>query len=166
MEGYYDSISEGYEELYREEQEKKMKIILSEVKVSPDETLLDVGCGTGITIVPWKCIRTGLDPARKLLEKAHDKENVKYVLGRAQDIPFDDDSFDIVTSITAIQNFEVLKKGLSEIKRVGKKRFVLSFLKRSEKKEMIEKFINDMFRVIKIIEEDKDLIFICEKQNI
>lgn len=158
---YYDEISEGYEELHRDEQEKKMKIILSEVKVAPSDSLLDVGCGTGLTTVPWKCKRTGIDPAGKLLEKAHDKENINYVLAAAEMIPFPNKSFDIVTSVTAIQNFSNIKKGLSEIKRVGKDRFVLTYLKKSAKSKMIERLISEIFNVKKRIEEEKDIIFIC-----
>ncbi len=163
MDTYYDDISEGYEELHREEQEKKMKIMLSEVSVSPNDELLDVGCGTGITTVPWNCKRTGADPARKLLEKANDKKNVKYVLAQAENLPFRNDSFDIVTSVTAIQNFDDIKKGLLEIRRVGKKRFALTYLKKSPKAEAIEKLIITIFKVRKRIEEEKDIIFICEK---
>jgi ubiquinone/menaquinone biosynthesis C-methylase UbiE len=158
---YYDEISEGYEELHRDEQEKKMKIILSEVKVDPADSLLDVGCGTGITTIPWTCKRTGIDPAKKLLLKAHDKEHINYVLAAAEKIPFPNKSFDIVTSVTAIQNFSDIKKGLSEIKRVGKERFVLTYLRKSSKAKSIESLITQMFNVKKRIEEEKDIIFIC-----
>ena len=48
-----------------------------------------------------------------------------------------------------------------EIKRVGKDRFVLSFLKRSDKKEIIDKLIRRIFKVREVIEEDKDLIYFC-----
>lgn len=160
---YYDQISEGYEELHRDEQEKKMKIITSQVVVKKNYKLLDVGCGTGITTVPWNCDRTGIDPAKKLLEKAHDKNKVKYVLAKAESIPFDDNSFHVVTSVTAIQNFSDIKKGLEEIKRVGKKTFVLTFLKKSPKKEKINEYIKNLFSIKKIIEHDKDLIYICRK---
>ena len=46
---YYDEISEGYEELHKEEQEKKIELIKQHLKVNPEEKLLDVGCGTGLT---------------------------------------------------------------------------------------------------------------------
>ena len=160
---YYDQISEGYEELHREEQEKKMNIILSLVKVKPKDSLLDVGCGTGITAIPWKCKRTGIDPAKKLLAKAHEKEQINYVLAAAEKIPFPDHSFDIVTSVTAIQNFSDIKKGLSEIKRIGKEKFVLTYLKKSSKAKIIETLINKIFKVTLRIEEEKDIIFIIDK---
>ncbi|MBR9676075.1 class I SAM-dependent methyltransferase [Candidatus Woesearchaeota archaeon] len=167
MDDYYNSISEGYEELYLEEQRKKLDIILSELpkyfSIKPEHTLLDVGCGTGITTQPWKCKRTGLDPAKKLLEKAHNKEEIKYVLGKAESIPFENDSFDIVVSITAIQNFADTRKGLLEIKRVGKDFFILSFLKKSSKANKIEETINEYFKVLGRVEEEKDILFFCNK---
>jgi hypothetical protein len=44
---------------------------------------------------------------------------------------------------------------------VGKDRFVLSFLKKSPKKQIIDKIIRKLFKVKEVIEEDKDLIYFC-----
>ncbi len=157
--GYYDDISEGYEELHEEEQLNKVRIIKKHLKPRPEDRLLDVGCGTGLTTEPWKCQRYGIDPAPKLLAKARQKDRIEYKLAPAENIPYPDDYFDIVVSITAIQNFRDIGQGLKEIRRVGKHCFVLSFLKRSAKKDMIEKMVRDGFAVQKTVEEDKDLIF-------
>jgi len=160
MNTYYDHISEGYEELHKKEQLKKVKLISKFLKPKPEEKLLDVGCGTGLTTEPWKCKRYGIDPAKKLLAKARKKQEIEYKLAPAEKIPYSDNFFDIVISITAIQNFKNIEKGLKEIKRVGKDRFVLTFLKKSSKKEFIENKIKELFKVKKIIEEEKDIIFI------
>jgi ubiquinone/menaquinone biosynthesis C-methylase UbiE len=157
---YYDEISEGYEELHKEEQLKKVKLISEHLKPKPDDKLLDVGCGTGLTTEPWKCKRYGIDPAPKLLERARKKDEIEYKLAPAENIPYEDNFFDIVISITAIQNFEDIEKGLKEIKRVGKNRFVLSFLKKSPKRDFIEKKIKELFKIKKIIIEEKDIIYI------
>ncbi len=157
---YYDEISEGYEELHKEEQLKKIELIKKYLKPNPEDKLLDVGCGTGLTTEPWKCKRYGIDPAKKLLAKAKNKENIKYKLAPAENIPYPDNFFDIVISITAIQNFQDIEKGLKEIKRVGKDKFILSFLKKSSKAEKIKKLIKKVFDVKEIIEEEKDLIFL------
>jgi ubiquinone/menaquinone biosynthesis C-methylase UbiE len=162
MNNYYDQISEGYEELHKEEQLKKVNLILQNIEIKKQDKLLDVGCGTGLYHYLFDCEVFGIDPAKKLLEKH--MGNSKLELARAEEIPFEDESFDIVTSITAIQNFSDIKKGLEEIKRVGKQKFVLTALKKSLKIQEIEKVINELFKVEKRIEEDKDIIFIARKE--
>jgi len=154
---YYDEIAEGYEELHKEEQMEKVALISKYLKPKPDELLLDVGCGTGLTTKPWKCKKIGLDPAIKLLKKAGPGI---WVNAEAEHIPFKDKTFDIVISITAIQNFHDIEKGLSEIKRVGKGRYTISFLKAVNMRVQIEHYINKIFEVKQVIEEKKDLIFV------
>jgi ubiquinone/menaquinone biosynthesis C-methylase UbiE len=158
---YYDEISEGYEELHSEEQLKKVALIKGKLELKKSDKLLDVGCGTGLTTEPWSCERYGVDPAKQLLAKARNKDEIEYKLAPAEDIPYDDNTFDVVISITAIQNFADVRKGLSEIKRVGKDRFVLSFLKKSAKKREIDKLIREMFDVSEVVEEEKDMIYFC-----
>ncbi len=157
---YYDDIAEGYEELHAEEQQKKISLIKTFLKPKKSNKLLDVGCGTGVTTEPWNCIRCGIDPAKKLISKARNKVNIEYKLAQAEKIPYDDNEFDYVISITAIQNFEDIEQGLKEIKRVGKTKFVLTALKKSSKMSKIRILINKLFDVKQEIEEDKDFIFI------
>ena len=156
---YYDEISKGYEELHKEEQLEKIKIIKKHLKIKSTDKLLDVGCGTGLTTIPWKCKTYGIDPSKKLLERAKNKHKIIYKLASAENIPFKDNFFDIVISITAIQNFNNIEKSLKEIKRVGKNTFVLSFLKKSPKKNKIDKLIKKYFKIREIINEKKDLIY-------
>jgi ubiquinone/menaquinone biosynthesis C-methylase UbiE len=159
MTNYYDEIAQGYEELHKEEQLKKIEIIKQILKIKKTDKLLDVGCGTGLTTEPWGCKRYGIDPSKKILERARQKDVIEYKLAPAENIPYPDKFFDAVVSITAIQNFDDIEKGLSEIKRVGKDRFALSFLKRSDKRKFIEEKIKSLFDVKKIVEEDKDIIY-------
>jgi ubiquinone/menaquinone biosynthesis C-methylase UbiE len=154
---YYNKIANGYEELYGEEQQKKMNLILEHVTAKKSDLLLDVGCGTGLTTKVWNCRTIGLDPALQLLKRACGSQ---YINAEAEHIPFKDRSFDIVISITALQNFHDIKKGLEQIKRVGKERFILSFLKKSENAEMIQNLIEQQFPVHRILVEERDIIYI------
>ena len=156
---YYDEISRGYEELHREEQEKKLELVKSLISVKPEDKLLDVGCGTGIT-TQFDCDNFGLDPAIKLLMKHKDG---KYVCGEAEHIPFRDDCFDYVVSITAVQNFHDIEVGIREIKRVAKKRVVITALKKSSKIGKIRQIIEREFKVEKEIEEEKDIVWLLYK---
>jgi ubiquinone/menaquinone biosynthesis C-methylase UbiE len=157
---YYDDLSEGYEELHKEEQLEKIEIIRKFLQPKKEEKLLDVGCGTGLTTMPWGCRRYGIDPASKLIEKAHDKENIEYMVAPAEQIPYPDGFFDYVISVTAIQNFEDIEKGLLEMKRVGKTKFVLTYLKRSQKAALIKELCYRIFDIKKEIEEKKDMMLI------
>ena len=161
---YYNEISEGYEELHKQEQLKKVKIIKKYLKVSKSDKLLDVGCGTGLTTSSWRCKRYGIDPAENMLKKAKLKNKIIYKKASAEKIPFKNHLFDVVVSITAIQNFDNIEKGLKEIKRVGKNKFVLSFLKKSKKRNEINKLIRRYFKVREIIEEERDLIYIINRK--
>jgi len=82
------------------------------------------------------------------------------MVAEAEDLPFEDSSFDIVISLTAAQNFRDIEKALSEIKRVGKEKFVLSILKKSSKAQEFEKLVKQFFPKIRRVDEEKDLIFI------
>lgn len=163
---YYDEISAGYDELHREEQEKKMSIILHELPVdfipSRNARLLDVGCGSGISTAPWNCNCIGIDPSKDLIalaKKNNRKPNRVFLVGFAEHIPFADHVFDLVISVTAIHNFSDVGKGILEMKRVGKGLFIFSLLKRSQKFTEIKTLIQKEFKVVKEIDQGIDVLF-------
>jgi len=155
---YYSSISKGYDELYKEEQLKKLKLILKNVKIKG--RVLDVGCGTAFYSKYFQDY-TGIDNSKGMLEKA--KANVIY--GRAEKLPFKDKGFDVIICLTAIHNFKDYKKALNEMKRVSKKLIIISLLKKTKKFNEIKRNINDMFKDIKKLNEEKDLIFIINQTS-
>jgi len=157
---YYNSISESYNELHREEQLSKIRLIKDNLKIKNQDLLLDVGCGTGIFAEEFNCIKIGIDPSIEMLKQG---KNAFYIQACAENLPFKDNSFDFVISVTAIHNFKNLRKGLEEIKRISKKDVALSILKRSSKLDEIKNNIKGLFKIIKIIDEDKDLIFFAKR---
>lgn len=170
MNNYYDAIASGYDELHEEEQLTKLRIIEDELTnnpelrdfINPEYKLLDVGCGSGISTRFFNVKeRQGIDPSKELIKIAIRKDpKGRYLVCNAEDMPFTGNEFDIVISLTAIQNFNDIEKGLEKIRRAGK-RFILTFLKKTEKKDLIESIIEKKFSIIKKIGEGKDSIYFC-----
>lgn len=150
---YYDETAAGYKELHREEQLKKIKLIKENISLKPNETVLDLGAGTGFLNDFFDNI-ISVDPSEELLKQNKNPNKVK---ASAENLPFPDHSFDWVICVTAIHHFD-LDKAINEIKRVGKKNFIITVLKKSPKKqEIIEKLKNN-FQIKKQINEEKDIL--------
>ncbi len=157
---YYDTIASGYSELHREEQLKKITIIKKYISFHKKWKILDVGCGPYFADFPGAII--GIDPSFQLLKRA--KQKIPVVLGKGELLPFRTNAFMTVVSITALQNFNDIEKGLLEMKRVAKEYVVVSVLKKSPKISLIEELIAKTFSSFKAIEEEKDIIFFCRKK--
>ncbi len=80
--------------------------------IEPGQDVLDVGCGTGVLacaaaerVGPNGHV-VGLDPNEQMLAVARRKSTgVTWQLGRAEALPFDDASFDVVVSQFALMFF-------------------------------------------------------------
>jgi len=96
------------------------------------EHILDVATGTAdLAIAVAKAFPhskiTGIDFAEKMLDHGRVKINnqnlqnqIELKSGDAENLEFDDNTFDAVTISFGVRNFENLDKGLSEMKRVLK----------------------------------------------
>lgn len=117
------------------------KKILKRVKTIKHDSILDVATGTGDLAIllskanPEKIV--GLDLSAGMLavgEKKVEKANLSNLIsmqqGDSENLPFEDESFDVVTVAFGVRNFENLEKGLAELHRVlktGGRLFVLEF---------------------------------------
>ncbi|MFH1211564.1 MAG: class I SAM-dependent methyltransferase [Candidatus Woesearchaeota archaeon] len=153
---YYDDIAKGYDELYKREQMKKLKLILKNIKIPSGAAVLDVGCGTGYALEFFEN-SLGLDPSIELLKKSKSR----VVCANAENMPFKDKAFDLVFSITAVHHFN-LEKAIPEMLRVGRENFVFTVLKRIDNFNKIIETIKTSFDVYKMLEEDKDFILFCK----
>lgn len=92
----------------------------------PGHKLLDVACGTGLVAVGAADILgsaeniTCLDPSEGMLAVAKKKLPAKFVLGRAEALPFPDNSFDFLTMGYALRHVTSLEETFREYRRVLK----------------------------------------------
>ena len=155
---YYDIISPGYDELHKEEQLKKYMIIQKNLGIGEDNTLLDVGCGTGLSSEIFNCRIMGIEPSREMMKKKKTSEKADFFQGRAEHLPFKDRAFDVIICVTAIHNFENPRKALEEMKRVGKGKGAITILRKARKAQELRTLVEEMFKMEKVVEEDKDSI--------
>ena len=86
------------------------------------KAVLDVGCGEGRysrKLQGRGAIVTGIDPGSQFVEHARSLDAVStYVEGKAEELPFEDSSFDIVLSYLSIVDIADLQAASREIARV------------------------------------------------
>ena len=91
------------------------------------DRILDIGCGKGFLLyeltqaVPGIEI-VGLDISEYAIENAKEETKPFLTVGNANDLPFEDNSFDFVFSITTLHNLECfdLDRALREMSRVSR----------------------------------------------
>jgi demethylmenaquinone methyltransferase/2-methoxy-6-polyprenyl-1,4-benzoquinol methylase len=94
--------------------------------LAPGQRVLDVACGTGLVAVEAAKILgsaeniTCLDPSEGMLAVAREKLPATFVLGRAESLPFPDNSFDFLTMGYALRHVLVLEDAFREYLRVLK----------------------------------------------
>lgn len=95
--------------------------------LTPNAKVLDVGAAKGFMIHDFKLLMPelniiGVDVSEYALEHAHPSVKHLLQLGNAQQLPFEDQSFDLVISINTIHNLPLseLKESLKEIQRVSR----------------------------------------------
>jgi len=97
-------------------------------KLKAGDTILDVGCAKGfllhdfLNIVPGIRV-TGLDISSYALQNAMNSEKDHLVRGNASDLPFPDNSFDLVISINTVHNLDLekCKRAIRDMRRVSRR---------------------------------------------
>jgi ubiquinone/menaquinone biosynthesis C-methylase UbiE len=126
--------------------------------------ILDVGCGIGSFEQNLPSLNiTGLDISEEMLEEARRRSDKTFVQGRAEELQFEDSTFDAVFTITTLEFLEDYWKAVKEIARVTKpkgKILVMILNPESEYFREETKKPGDYFRRIKHtnLEEFRDLI--------
>lgn len=135
VEKMFDNVSGNYDNLNRvitfgldlKWRNKVLKIIQKD----DPQSILDIATGTGdMAILYTKTnakkivgidISTGmLDVAKVKVDKKNLNDTIELQVGDAENLQFDDNTFDVISVSYGIRNFEDLDKGLKEMLRVLK----------------------------------------------
>ena len=97
--------------------------LFERLPLEPGDLVLDVAAGTGHVsrrLAPKVRTVVALDATRAMLEqgRAQAPDNVLFVQGDAERLPFLDDSFDVVVTRFAVHHFEDPRVQLGEMRRV------------------------------------------------
>jgi len=97
---------------------------LTQLELNEHMSLLDIGCGSGIfsDFAQSKGISiTGIDACENLIEHAKQRNSdANFLVGDMEELPFKNDSFDVVCGFNSFQYAENIKNAFTEAKRVLK----------------------------------------------
>jgi len=109
------------------------QLIIRLLKPQRGERILDIGCGTGNHLLLFHRLGldvTGTDASPYMLDIARSRLGSKasLKLGRAEDLPFEDNEFDVATLIYTLEFLDDSFAALREVGRVAKHRVFLGVL--------------------------------------
>ena len=120
MKAKYDSIGINYAEL-RKPDRRIARII--ESALGSAQTVLNVGAGSG-SYEPTDRFLIAVEPSREMIQKRNPAA-AKAIQASADDLPFDDKSFDASMAILTIHHWPDKEAGLREMRRVTRGRIIL-----------------------------------------
>lgn len=109
--------------------EKVARAMVEHYDIKPGDKILDVGCGKGFLLYDFTKVLPeldlyGIDISEYAIDNAKEEIKDRLQVGNAISLPFPDNYFDFVYSITTLHNLHAydLEKALREIERVSKKK--------------------------------------------
>ena len=109
------------------------RLVVSLLDPRPGERVLDVGCGAGNHLITFNRLGldiSGLDASPHMIAKARERLGRRCTLkvGMAQDLPFEDNEFDIVVMINTLEFLDDPLQALREAGRVAYKKVFIGVI--------------------------------------
>ncbi len=120
MAASYDTIGVNYSDLRKPDPriERAIWTALGEA-----ETVLNVGAGTGSYEPPDRQV-TAVEPSAEMIGQRSEAA-ARAIQGFAEDLPFDDNSFDASMAVLAVHHWTDKEQGFRELRRVTRGRIVV-----------------------------------------
>ena len=123
----------------------EIKLMLDLLKPEKGQRVLDIGCGTGISLEPLLdrgLNLTGIDPSVYMLDLASKRLGSQVTLhnGFAEALPFDDNEFDAAILFISLEFTDRPAKAIEEACRVAKDTVILCVLNRYAPLNMVRRF--------------------------
>lgn len=126
----FDNYSDEYDRWFDENENAYQSEVLAMQELIPEdfEKGVEIGVGTGRFATRLR-IKKGVEPSNKMAEVARDR-GVNVIKGKAEDLPLEDERYDLAVMVTTICFVDDLEQSFREAHRILKEggQLVLGFV--------------------------------------
>ncbi len=139
---------------------KATKKLVNSLEIESKTKVLDIACGKGSTafylVEKYGCQVVGIDISEELIQEANKTckkkgltDKVKFLVGDAMNLPFDDNQFDAAISQGILVFVDDKTKTIDEASRVLKNGGKAGWIELSWKKEPNKEFLDKVFSILR-----------------
>lgn len=141
---------------------------VSHLNICEDDDILDIGCGGGVNVKRFSEMSKGkiygidyseksVEESRKYNQNKINEGQVEIIEGSVSELPFDNESFDIVTAFETTYFWPDFENDLKEIYRVLKSDGAVFICNEESKDENLKERMEDKIKLMKmeILSEDE-----------
>jgi ubiquinone/menaquinone biosynthesis C-methylase UbiE len=145
--GNYDEFAEEYAQLTKNLEDQTRERLYALLPDSLENKLvLDVGCGSGHDAIVYRskeaCVY-GIDISEKEIRMARAQVDGEFKVGSMNELPYENNQFDCVTSMYALQTSTDVEKALQEMIRVVKPGGTINVVTKHPIRNLLEGHVND-----------------------